>query len=128
MRASASSASRFQGHTSDVCGLRWSGSGNLLASGGNDNLVCVWEPPSRRSSRHLHRFNEHTAAVRALAWCPFQSNVLASGGGTADRCIKLWNTQTGKCTSSTDSGSQVQPCSFLTLIRDDGSRVAALLM
>ncbi|MQM04114.1 hypothetical protein Taro_036908 [Colocasia esculenta] len=106
-RASSSSASRFQAHTSDVCGLRWSGSGNLLASGGNDNLVCVWEASNRRPSRPLHRLEGHSAAVRALAWCPFQSNVLASGGGTEDRCIKLWNTQTGNCTGSADGGSQV---------------------
>ena len=24
-----------------------------------------------------------------------QSNLLATGGGTADRCIKFWNTHTG---------------------------------
>ena len=34
----------------------------------------------------------HTAAVKALAWCPFQGNLLASGGGGGDRCIKFWNT------------------------------------
>ncbi len=47
------------------------------------------------------------AAVKALAWCPFQSNLLATGGGTADRCIKFWNTHTGAMLSSIDTGSQV---------------------
>ena len=37
----------------------------------------------------MHRMTAHAAAVKALAWCPFQSNLLASGGGTADRCIKF---------------------------------------
>ena len=55
--------------------------------------------------------NEHCAAVKALAWCPWQRNLLASGGGTADRTIKFWNTQTGARLNSIDTGSQV--CSLL---------------
>jgi cell division cycle protein 20 (cofactor of APC complex) len=55
--------------------------------------------------------NEHIAAVKALAWCPWQRHVLASGGGTADRSIKLWNTQSSTQESSliknVDTGSQV---------------------
>lgn len=47
------------------------------------------------------------AAVKAVAWCPFQSNLVATGGGTADRCIKFWNTHTGACLSTIDTGSQV---------------------
>jgi len=51
------------------------------------------------------------AAVKALAWCPFQSNLLATGGGGSDRCIKFWNTHTGACLNSVDTGSQV--CALL---------------
>ncbi|KAG0474170.1 hypothetical protein HPP92_016027 [Vanilla planifolia] len=58
-------------------------------------------------SQWLHRFEGHNAAVKALAWCPFQSNLLASGGGETDRCIKFWNTLTGACLNSIDTGSQV---------------------
>lgn len=46
--------------------------------------------------------------LQALAWCPFQSNLLASGGGTADRCIKTWNTHTGALLNSVDTKSQVR--------------------
>ena len=35
--------------------------------------------------------------VWGQAWCPFHSNLLASGGGTADRRICLWNTGNGQC-------------------------------
>ena len=56
----------------------------------------------------MHRMTAHAAAVKALAWCPFQSNLLASGGGTADRCIKFWNTHTGALLNSIDTGSQVR--------------------
>ncbi|CAI5519894.1 unnamed protein product [Closterium sp. Naga37s-1] len=64
-------------------------------------------PPFPPTVRYLHRLTAHQAAVKALAWCPFQSHLLASGGGTADRCIKFWNTQTGALTHSIDTHSQV---------------------
>jgi cell division cycle protein 20 (cofactor of APC complex) len=53
----------------------------------------------------------HRAAVKALAWCPFHRGLLASGGGTADRTIKFWNTNSGAVLNSIDTGSQV--CSLL---------------
>ncbi|PKA45967.1 Protein fizzy-like 2 [Apostasia shenzhenica] len=105
----------YRGHQEEVCGLKWSSSGQLLASGGNDNLMHIWDISMAGSSstaapnqnQWLHRFEDHNAAVKALAWCPFQSNLLASGGGGTDQCIKLWNTQTGACLNSVDTGSQV---------------------
>ncbi|CAO2047845.1 unnamed protein product [Urochloa humidicola] len=107
----------YEGHSQEVCGLKWSGSGQQLASGGNDNLLHIWDVsmassmPSAGRNQWLHRLEDHTAAVKALAWCPFQSNLLASGGGGSDRCIKFWNTHTGACLNSVDTGSQV--CSLL---------------
>ena len=59
------------------------------------------------TSTYFHRLNDHRAAVKALAWCPFQNNLLASGGGAADRCIKFWNTHNGVCLNSVDTNSQV---------------------
>ncbi|RWW33559.1 hypothetical protein BHE74_00017052 [Ensete ventricosum] len=103
--------------TGGVRGLKWSGSGQQLASGGNDNLLHIWDVsmassnPSPGQNQWLHRFEDHMAAVKALAWCPFQSNLLASGGGGGDRCIKFWNTHTGACLNSVDTGSQV--CALL---------------
>ncbi|GME94429.1 unnamed protein product [[Candida] boidinii] len=47
------------------------------------------------------------SAIKAIAWSPHQRGVLASGGGTADRTIKIWNTLTGLKISDTDTGSQV---------------------
>ena len=72
-----------------MCGLRWSFDGQQLASGGNDNKLYIWSP---HSTSPVLRFNEHTAAVKAIAWSPHQNGLLASGGGTADRCIRFWNT------------------------------------
>lgn len=104
----------YRGHHQEVCGLKWSASGRQLASGGNDNLLHIWDistASSNASTQWIHRLDDHTAAVRALAWCPFQGNLLASGGGGGDKCIKFWNTLTGACLNSVDTGSQV--CSLL---------------
>ncbi|KAL2921513.1 Cell division cycle 20.1 cofactor of APC complex [Bienertia sinuspersici] len=104
----------YRGHQQEVCGLKWSASGQQLASGGNDNILHIWDrtqASSNSATQWLHRLEDHAAAVKALAWCPFQGNLLASGGGGGDRCIKFWNTHTGSCLNSVDTGSQV--CSLL---------------
>lgn len=44
---------------------------------------------------------------QAVAWCPWQNNLLATGGGTADRTIRLWNCTTGICLKDTTTNSQV---------------------
>lgn len=108
----------LSGHSQEVCGLRWSPDGTMLASGANDNSLCLWDghsstvpPPGggRGPSVIAPRFTltAHQAAVKALAWCPWQKGLLASGGGTADRCIKTWNASTGTLLQSVDTGSQV---------------------
>ncbi|CAK0833272.1 unnamed protein product, partial [Prorocentrum cordatum] len=96
--------SRLQGHRQEVCGLKWSYDEQQLASGGNDNKLYVW---NLRSTSPVLRLNEHQAAVKAIAWSPHQHGLLASGGGTADRCIRFWNTINNTPLSSVDTGSQV---------------------
>lgn len=105
--------SRIQAHTEEVCSLKWSSRGNVLASGGNENRIYIWESSKMSSSNFLHRFDDHSAAVKTLAWCPYQSDVLASGGGTKDGCIKIWNTQKGTCISSKDTKAQAGSIIFL---------------
>jgi len=105
-----------------------------LASGGNDNKVCIWD--LRGSTRPggssgaggnaegssigagtsaddgpgdspLWKFHEHTAAVKALAWDPHMAGVLATGGGTQDKHIRFWNVANGTMLNELDTGSQV---------------------
>eukprot|EP00164_Ancoracysta_twista_P005535 GFYU01007591.1.p1 GENE.GFYU01007591.1~~GFYU01007591.1.p1 ORF type:complete len:434 (-),score=81.61 GFYU01007591.1:114-1415(-) len=95
---------RLSGHTQEVCGLKWSPDGRQLASGGNDNLLNVYDG---MSPMPIYSLDKHTAAVKALAWCPLERHLLASGGGTVDRHIRFWNTATGECTNSVDTASQV---------------------
>ncbi|PAA87966.1 hypothetical protein BOX15_Mlig026154g1 [Macrostomum lignano] len=99
-----SSNQRLTNHRQEVCGLKWSPDRQHLASGGNDNKLLVW---STHSTQPLLTYNDHAAAVKAIAWSPHQHGLLASGGGTADRCIRFWNTLTSQPLSCIDTGSQV---------------------
>jgi len=95
---------KLVGHRQEVCGLKWSPDNQYLASGGNDNKLFVW---NLNSLQPVHTYTEHIAAVKAIAWSPHHHGLLASGGGTADRCIRFWNTLTGQPMQSVDTGSQV---------------------
>lgn len=118
--------STYEAHEQEVCGLKWNDEGTCLASGGNDNFLCIWDASMSATPRHRRNLRcaywssdvsprlilqQHKAAVKALDWCPFRRGVLASGGGTADRTIKLWNSNSGAMLNSLDTGSQV--CSLL---------------
>jgi len=92
-------------HTSEVCGLEWRADGAQLATGGNDNLVSIWD--ARSLSVPKFSKTNHKAAVKALAWCPWQPNLLATGGGSYDRHIHFWNSTSGARVNSIDTGSQV---------------------
>jgi cell division cycle 20-like protein 1 (cofactor of APC complex) len=104
LRAPSHYVSQLVGHGSEVCGLKWSYDDRELASGGNDDLLFIW---SANSTHPMLRYSEHSAAVKAIAWSPHQRGLLASGGGTADRCIRVWNTTTNTALSCVHTGSQV---------------------
>ena len=103
------------GHQGEVCGLKWRHDGELLASGGNDNVLNVWDgrvgdvgtpAASERSAARWTKRN-HTAAVKAVAWCPWNSALLASGGGTSDATVHMWNTTTGARLHSLPTPAQI---------------------
>ncbi|XP_033246351.1 fizzy-related protein homolog [Drosophila miranda] len=94
----------LQGHSQEVCGLQWSPTWEYLASGGNDNRLLIW---TAQSPEPLHKFTAHNAAVKALGWSPHKSGLLASGGGSADRCLRFWNVISGQMVQSVDTGAQI---------------------
>ncbi|TVT99215.1 hypothetical protein EJB05_55430, partial [Eragrostis curvula] len=104
IRAQEDYVGKITGHESEVCGLQWSCDSSKLASGGDDNRLFVWDP---RYEKPMLKYKEHTAAVKAIAWSPHQRDLLASGGGIEDSCIRFWNTATNTQLTCIDTGSQV---------------------
>ncbi|KAI8901526.1 WD40-repeat-containing domain protein [Globomyces pollinis-pini] len=104
VRDSSDTVRRYTGHRQEVCGLKWNPEGNQLASGGNDNKLLIWDI---RQTSPITQFSDHIAAVKAISWSPHTHGILASGGGTADKCIRIWNTSTSSLLNHIDTGSQV---------------------
>jgi len=94
----------LKAHSHEVCGLKWSPNGRQLASGANDNLIHIYD---EMSVSPTHRLSQHTAAVKALAWCPWKASLLASGGGAADQSIRFWDTFSGHGLHQIHTQSQV---------------------
>jgi len=76
------------GHAGEVNALALLPNG-LLASGGGDGAVRIWEVDTSREVRVLEG---HRGWVRALAALP--EGLLASGG--ADGTVRIWNVDTGR--------------------------------
>lgn len=79
-------------HKQEICGLKWSHDEQQFCSGGNDNQLLVW---NLQLPQPVVRYNDHKAAIKAMAWSPHEHGLLVSGGGTADRTIKFRKTLTG---------------------------------
>ncbi|GAP92829.2 putative WD40 repeat-like protein [Rosellinia necatrix] len=186
---------RIKIHSQQICGLAWSPSGEDFATGGNDNLCCLFQadrvletrdeetttaaraemiaptstsaavgasssssssaPPSRFPSRpptitpiptsrcpaspggrggaavasrtggdadyytmprnlvrylpagsEKHRW-VHAAAVKAIAFCPWRAGLVATGGGSNDKCIHFYHTTSGSALATIAVAAQV---------------------
>ncbi|TQS37952.1 hypothetical protein Golomagni_01553 [Golovinomyces magnicellulatus] len=123
---------RISVHTQQICGLSFSNDGSLFATGGNDNLCCLFqtdvtlnssqktqsreetsmagiEPDTvkeMRAGSEKHRWI-HGAAVKAIAFCPWKEGLLATGGGSNDKCIHFYHANSGSCLATISVSAQV---------------------
>ncbi|KAJ5662744.1 hypothetical protein N7462_011670 [Penicillium macrosclerotiorum] len=72
--------------------------GTLISGTGKTVLV-----PSNRQKHRL----AHAAAVKAIAFAPWQPSLLATGGGSNDRAIHFYHTRTGVCLATINVFAQV---------------------
>jgi WD40 repeat protein len=56
---------KFQHHRQEICGLKWCPNGRYLASGSNDNTVCVWDFHQWYSNGSMNTIN--SASVGSLS-------------------------------------------------------------
>ena len=97
-------------HMAEICGIDYRSDGQQFSTGGNDNLVCIWDARNTHSgnaAQPLFTKLNHKAAVKAMLWCPFQQSLLATGGGSSDKTIHFWNTSTGARVNTIETGSQI---------------------
>ncbi|XP_008063971.1 cell division cycle protein 20 homolog B isoform X2 [Carlito syrichta] len=101
-------------HKQAVCALKWSPDGRLLSSGCSDGLLTIWpyDPGARAQGQALKVIPQSTA-VKAMDWCPWQSAVLAVGGGMKDGCLHILDINTGKSIQTPSTNSQI--CSLIWL-------------
>lgn len=78
----------LSGHTAPVRALAFSAEKNLLASGGQDNVLRVWELPTGRLRSTLRG---HASHVRGCDFSPDGRWLLSAG---RDDQIKLWEPET----------------------------------
>ncbi len=119
--------SKIKKHKQEICSLKYSNEGDLLASGGNDNIAYIWD--IRNLNNYFIFLNEniynnnykeikpysinnmHQAAIKAMSWCPWKRHILATGGGSKDQSIKIYSCDNNKLLKNIKTGSQV--CTLL---------------
>ncbi|KAJ2325486.1 WD repeat-containing protein slp1, partial [Coemansia sp. RSA 2702] len=74
-------------HDHEVCGLTWRADGALLASGGNDNRVNIWDA---RSTVPKFTKMQHTAAVTSIQWSNEYRELVTSHGFPHNH-LALWS-------------------------------------
>lgn len=100
------------GHEGRALAVTWSPDGNLLASGGLDPFIRVWNVETGQLTRQIEAFSE---GVYTLAWQPTGGQLLAAG---FDK-FRAWDT------SSWEPITEIVSVSILDLSwSPDGSRFA----
>ncbi|KAI0596900.1 WD40-repeat-containing domain protein [Biscogniauxia sp. FL1348] len=170
---------RIKVHSQQICGLAWSLNGSQFATGGNDNMCCLFnvdkifdtEPDMANTKPHAkcssaatetsvseccspcysakscdgasysvlegrlshasarpdvklvpvgserHRWR-HAAAVKAIAFCPWREGLIATGGGSNDKCIHFYHTTSGAALATIAVSAQVTSLIWSTTRRE----------
>ncbi|KAG5653541.1 hypothetical protein H0H81_012350 [Sphagnurus paluster] len=87
-------ARRVTAHKGKVLGVKWSADGSLMASGDDMGMVYIWD---KRAGKQLLEEGtqgskmRHRGPVKALAWCPWKPDLLATGSIYPEGKIRVWS-------------------------------------
>jgi WD40 repeat protein/serine/threonine protein kinase len=113
----------FTGHNGAVYAARFSPDGKLVATGGYDKLIMIWDPAQVRpidigkrldgqpdTSLNFVRLAGHDGPVRSVAFSPNGKLALS---GSEDNTIRVWDVATGEGVKALRGhGSGVRSCVF----------------
>ena len=78
---------------------------------GQDGSLLISE------GRQKHRWM-HSAAIKAIAFCPWQRGLVATGGGSNDRAMHFYHTYSGACLATINVHTQVTSLIWSTTRRE----------
>lgn len=112
----------LRGHTGLIRATAWSPDGKLLASGGNDGAVIIWEPTTSKRIRSYRMYQ----TIEDIHWRP-DGKIIASVG---ESNIRIWNPSTGNTLATIYPPNSAFPAllswGFTTIEwSPDGSQLAA---
>ncbi len=81
----------YNGHPDPINVVAWSPDGTMLASGGYDQTIQVW---NATSGQHIATYHGHSNEIVSLAWSP-DGKYIASCDDE-DYSLHIWNSQTGQ--------------------------------
>ncbi len=111
----------LDGHKGNVLDFDWNPFyENIIASGGNDGTVKLWEIDQDPHPKATMSVDAHMKKVTVVRFNPVADMVLASG--SADRTLKIWDLSAGVCRNEFTDG-------FDKMVEDadfnwDGSQLA----
>ncbi|KAF9889276.1 hypothetical protein FE257_007589 [Aspergillus nanangensis] len=79
----------LKGHLRGVSAVRFSPDASMIASGGADGAVKIWDT---LSGKLIQTFEGHLAGISTISWSPDGATIAS---GSDDKTIRLWNVQTG---------------------------------
>jgi WD40 repeat protein len=85
-------------HTGHVHCLAWSPCGKMLASGGDDQMVYIWDGSTVGVANGINRaLVGHQSGVTSVAWSPSAQKLATS---SYDETVRIWSSQSGVCEST----------------------------
>src|SRR5712692_885524 len=79
----------YRGHVGPALNVAWSPDGTLVASGGRDSSVQVW---NTQNGKRLLVYQGHSNEVLGIAWSPDGSRIASSGD---DGTVQVWDGASG---------------------------------